>query len=301
MSKNKVHTKSIFGVFDLKYVSISTNTKVDIDGYPWPYAPWVVDENMYWFKTRVGKPLVGVMTLYGAVEYASLSNWQKIEMLDVYAQNNRAEIDVIVEYRGILERNDTERMSFVEQFGNSTRHIVSNYHAYLHGLEYGFEDITFNKHGWLENAIFKLEEIPLADAKSGVMYQNSIRLGSGKNGKWAFGIHVSLSLTGFGYSPSIYEEAYNSREECLLAALDYAEQWFKSTGHSSSADSGILKKSLQLIKELRENIKQPSLAQKIVSDAHEVSKMVQGNLLDSIAASCIAPVSNFRPVQLTFF
>ena len=301
MAKKSIQKKAIFGIYDLKYVSESIRAKESIEGFPWPYTPWAVDEEMYWFKTRVGKPRVGVNALYGFVEYSSLSNWQKIELLDCYAKDNKQDQVAINEYMTALKCNDNEKLSFIEQFGSSTRKIVHNYRAYLCGLEFGFEDITFNEVEWLDNAVFDIEEVPLADAKSGVMFQNSIRLGSGKNGKWTYGINVSLSLTGYGYSPSVYDEAYNSREECLLAALDYAEQWFKNTGHSSSADGRILKKSLQIIKDLRENLERPSLTQRIVFNAHEVSKKIHGNLMDVIPSSGIAPVSNFRPVQLTFF
>ena len=310
MATKKNKNKHRFGIFNLKHAREETNICRAINGYPWPYAPWTIKINPYLsHKPRVGQPRVGAYQLYSDLEYASLANWRKIELLTAYNDRGRHEPNAFNEYMTALTTNEINKISFIEEFGGSTHYIIRNYQDYLFGLVFGLNEISFNQHGWLETVTFEIETIPLfSKNETGTMAWNYIELGQSPNGKWAYGTNLSLSNCGIGSAPSVYDTPFESRKECLLAALSSAEAWFLGQENSTQSDATLVKKVMNTIKALRVGLAQPSKLQESVQGVHE-AQMVQASLLGDIfstgkpkpKAHAVLPIPLARPVQLTFF
>jgi len=94
-----------------------------------------------------------------------------------------------------------------------------NLHSYQQAQVFGFTDRKFNEYGWLENAHFtNVEHIEFPHKKDWAV-SNHITIGRGANGKWRYGASYSTGGAGGGYGLGIWGKIFDSRKECLAAAL----------------------------------------------------------------------------------
>lgn len=179
-------------------------------------------------------------------QYKSLSKMEKIaEIQDVnYCREEKREAELYIK---ALLHDEIETINFYENFGDTPRQMIMNKRDHDRQLLFGFTDIAFNEYGWLVNPKFlDIEEFKFQHRK-GWAVLNHISIGRGINGKWTFGRSYSYSTGGSGYGLCQWGKIYNSRKECLIAALDEMMTGLKRD--SSDTDQGT-KKVLKQLKEL---------------------------------------------------
>ncbi|MCA6367626.1 MAG: hypothetical protein IM618_11325 [Cytophagales bacterium] len=125
------------------------------------------------------------------------------------------------EYLSALRNQDIERLQFFASFGETVRHRVMNVNDYRHGLNFGFTKMIFSEYGWLQNEEWiNEEEIAFKTSKDKASY-NHITIAMGLNGKWSYGVHYSAgSGAGGGYNHNVYDQAHNSRKDCIKAGVN---------------------------------------------------------------------------------
>ncbi len=125
------------------------------------------------------------------------------------------------EYLTALRSQDIERLQYFSSFGETVRHRVINVYAYRHGLNFGFDKMIFGEHGWLKNEEWiNEEEISFKTSKDKASY-NYITIAMGINGKWSYGVHYTAgSGAGGGYNHNVYDQAYDSRKDCIKAGVN---------------------------------------------------------------------------------
>ncbi|MDR3246227.1 MAG: hypothetical protein LBT50_07320 [Prevotellaceae bacterium] len=152
------------------------------------------------------------------MEYKELTNYKKIEQIQEL-RFCKGDHHYAVVYLKALLSDDTQMINEYEQFGTDTRHIIMNKHSYDRGLLFGFTGIKFNKYGWLDNEDFlEIETFEFPHRKNWAVF-NDITIGKGNNGKWTYGINYSTGGYGGGYGICVWGEIFDTRKECLIAAL----------------------------------------------------------------------------------
>lgn len=119
-----------------------------------------------------------------------------------------------------VETGDQTQLDWFRSFGDSFRTIIMNVYAYRKGLEFGFTEISFDKHGWFTRpGFFEIEELTFGDTSR---YGNNslIYLGRGENHTWTYGMNYSYGVAGGGYGLSVYGKQFKSRQEALSYALN---------------------------------------------------------------------------------
>jgi hypothetical protein len=174
---------------------------------------------------------------------------------DILDGNENYEIEK--EYLSALRSQDIERLQYFASFGETVRHRVMNVNAYRHGLEFGFTKMIFSEYGWLENEEWSNEEeITFKTSKDKANY-NHITVAMGINGKWSYGVHYTAgSGAGGGYNHNVYDQAYDSRKDCIKAGVNdlknrlqqYLERDAKRHD-SSNFNTPYMKQVLALIEE----------------------------------------------------
>lgn len=126
-------------------------------------------------------------------------------------------------YLNALRTKNVEEIIWFGRFGPTVRHQILNVHAYQNGLNFGFNAMTFDEHGWLDNTNwrnqdeieFRLKE----DGPYGIC--NSIRIAEGANKKWTYGISAVYGTgSGYGSPITVFNDTYDSREQCIEAGLN---------------------------------------------------------------------------------
>lgn len=89
------------------------------------------------------------------------------------------------------------------------------------GLNFGFDAITFDEHGWLDSMNWKHQEgiefMLKEDEPYGIC--NSIRIAEGDNKKWKYGISAVYGTgSGYGSPITVFNDPYDSRQQCIEAA-----------------------------------------------------------------------------------
>lgn len=136
--------------------------------------------------------------------------------------------ETIQEYLAATEALDQQKLNFFADFGPSVRHQVINVKEFRRGLLFGFTDITLNECGWIDyyDAWPIREEVSLRHPHDKAI-TNYVTLVCGPNGQWTFGYSMNFGSGAGSSSPaSVFGDAFDTREECLLAALSYIEATF---------------------------------------------------------------------------
>ncbi|MBL7965453.1 MAG: hypothetical protein JNK09_00525 [Prolixibacteraceae bacterium] len=94
-----------------------------------------------------------------------------------------------------------------------------NHREYDRGMLFGFTEKHFSQYGWLQNSNFTEHEEIKFIHKQGWAATNHLTIGQGKNGKWSFGVSYSTGGWGHGSGLSVWGKIFNTRKECLKAAL----------------------------------------------------------------------------------
>jgi hypothetical protein len=153
------------------------------------------------------------------MQYKSLSAYEKLARIQDI-NFCRAERHNVAVYLNALRRNDRRIIDEYERFGDTPRQLLMNKREYERHLLFGFTKIVFNEYGWLANPNFLEREEIAFPHRDGWAVLNHITLGKGLNGKWTYGMSYSHSTGGHGYGINVWGKLFDSRKDCLKAALD---------------------------------------------------------------------------------
>lgn len=166
--------------------------------------------------------------------YKDLSKYEKIELIH---ENHICfvERNAYAKYLYALWREDTKTVDFFEQFGNSPRHIISNFRSYKRNLLFGFKLLKIDENGWLERPeLIDQEKITIFKHKKNFAFGNSIKLGKGLNGKWTYGYDFSTNISGSYVGACPWGEIFDTKEKAIEAACLKMIEWHKREQSSYS-------------------------------------------------------------------
>jgi len=152
------------------------------------------------------------------MEYRDLQVSEKIEQVLQYWQYSE-ERQSVANYLNALRQNNQQLIEEYESFGGSPRQIIMNRRAYDRGQLFGFTEKLFSQYGWLQNGTFAEKEEIRFIHKQGWAATNHLTIGQGENGKWTYGVSYSTGSWGHCYGLSVWGRVFDSRKECLKAAL----------------------------------------------------------------------------------
>ncbi|MBE99338.1 hypothetical protein [Flavobacterium coralii] len=163
-----------------------------------------------------------------------LSKEEKIKDILEY-HPTRNERKYVARYLWAVYRGKQDVISEMEAFGDNIRRIAYNLYAQERALLFGFTELYFDA-GWLKYYEW-LERKEIEITPNNAVRFNKIMLAKGVNGKWAYGLHYGFGASGGGWSPSIYDEPYNSEKEALTAALNQMVKYFNEALEKAPGDS----------------------------------------------------------------
>lgn len=159
------------------------------------------------------------------IAYKDLSKYEKLELI----QENHisfVERNAYAKYLFALWRDDIKTIDFFEQFGNSPRHIISNFRSYNRNLLFGFKLLKIDENGWLERPeLLDKEKITLFNHKKNFAFGNSIKLGKGVNGKWTYGYDFTTNTSGSYSGACPWGEIFDTKESAIEAACLKMIEW----------------------------------------------------------------------------
>lgn len=153
------------------------------------------------------------------MEYREVSAYEKLKQIQEL-NFCRVERHNAAIYLNALRRNDRTVIEQYESFGDNPRQLLMNKREYERHLLFGFTRKAFNEYGWLERPDFLEQEEIKFPHRNGRAICNYITLGKGINGKWTYGVSYSYSTGGAGYGLGVWGKMFDSRKECLTAALN---------------------------------------------------------------------------------
>lgn len=154
-------------------------------------------------------------------------NLESTNQITAYMKDNHLvtyERAIFLEMITAIESKGQVQLDWFRSFGDSFRAITMNVHAYRMGLQFGFNEIAFDKHGWFQRPVFlDQEEFAFGD-KSRYGNHSLIYLGRGANQIWTYGMNYSYGVAGGCYGLSVYGKQFKSREDALNHALNELRQ-----------------------------------------------------------------------------
>jgi len=156
------------------------------------------------------------------MESLVLNPQSKNQLTDYIADHHLMahESGIFKEILQAIETGDQAQLDWFRSFGDSFRAITMNVYAYRKGLEFGFTDISFDKHGWFTRPGFlDKEELTFGDA-SRYGNHSMIYLGRGENQTWTYGMNYSYGVAGGCCGLSVYGKQFKSRQDALNCALN---------------------------------------------------------------------------------
>lgn len=152
------------------------------------------------------------------MDYKNLSKYEKLEVMQELNFCRTERHDAAV-YLNALRTDNRQIIDLYESFGERPYQFLLNKRTYERGLLFGFMDKSLDEHGWLERPKFiEQERIEFIDRK-GWVAMNYITIGRGMNGKWTYGVSYSTGGAGGGYGLDVWGKVFDTRKECLAAAL----------------------------------------------------------------------------------
>ena len=103
------------------------------------------------------------------------------------------------QYLLAVRKDNTEKIAYLESFGDSPQRIIRNVCTYERGLLFGYTDKRFDEHGWIRGMLPIVERIEL-----GML--NTIFIGQAVNGMYAIAINWCTGHAGGGRHPSVWDE-----------------------------------------------------------------------------------------------
>ncbi|MCA6430340.1 MAG: hypothetical protein IM613_12975 [Cytophagales bacterium] len=153
----------------------------------------------------------------------------------------REDAQTTAEYLHAIRNVNMVAIGYFQSFGKYVRQQIMNVHEYRNGLRFGFRDVTFDEHGWLDNATWVNRETVEFRVKVDNATCNCIELAQGMNGSWAWGYYSKHgSGSGGGYAPSVYDSCYPDRSTCLDAATRFLrDKLIDTVGHAEEYPSPV--------------------------------------------------------------
>lgn len=173
------------------------------------------------------------------------------ELLDYYKNSNLSKDEELIcdNYLKAFENKDEKRLDEYAELGWNIRHRVMNMNAYNHNILFGYYHKTLDKCNWLDRSEMEIETI-IFKTNSAKDNYSSIRIGKSPNGKYAYGWDFNFGNGGSGSAPSVYGVPFDSREECVTAAMQFAKLDFEkavlSKGYTDS-DKALIRRTLAAI------------------------------------------------------
>ena len=127
---------------------------------------------------------------------------------------------LVEEISSAVGKDDNASIEWFAQFGNTSRKILFNIHAYRMGLRFGFENIEFDEYDWLRRPSFQdIEELRFGlPDKSRYGNYSTITLGHGPNQIWTYGLSCLYGTAGSSSGICVYDQTFANREVALKDA-----------------------------------------------------------------------------------
>lgn len=169
------------------------------------------------------------------MNYKELPNAEKLaEIADCNFFDD--EIALAEEYAFAVADGNMPVIEDYESYGDSPRQLIMNKKRYARAVSvFGFTEKRFNEHGWLADGVFMDCEEIFFNSKDRVLENNRITLGRSPNHRWTYGIYLTDSIAGQCFGLSVFNPPYNSREACLIAALEYFTGWHQRQNNKKTA------------------------------------------------------------------
>lgn len=182
-------------------------------------------------------------------EYKGLSKYEKLELIQ---ENHISFIErkAYAEYLFALWREDHKTIEYFEQFGNSPRHIISNYRSYNRNLLFGYDSKKLDDSGWLERPeLLEKETIMIFRHKKNFAYGNDVRVAKGINGKWTYGYDFTTNTAGSHSGPCPWGEILDTKEKAIENACLKMIAWHEKEKCSySNTVINLAKEKIQEVK-----------------------------------------------------
>lgn len=130
--------------------------------------------------------------------------------------------ETTLEYLNAIRHANGIKLAFFQSFGSYARQQIMNVHEYRLGLRFGFSEVKFDEHGWLDNRSWTIEETVEFRVKKDKACCNFVTIAQGPNGCWAWGYSANHgSGSGGGFAPSVFDGCFPDRESCLTSAVNH--------------------------------------------------------------------------------
>lgn len=171
--------------------------------------------------------------------------------LEDYSPTN-SEQPIVERYEKALLNKDAEELKFIRSMGDGVRARIMNIHALEGAKLFGYSNIAFDKHGWLEKEKWTHEEEIVFLPHDAKAKGNKIELAQGANGKWAWGYYYGFG-TGAGGAggASFFGDIFETREEAFKDALLFFHERFiqaSKTDDSTNYNQKVVADMLKAIK-----------------------------------------------------
>jgi hypothetical protein len=130
------------------------------------------------------------------------SDLQTKNQLNAYRQEHHLTIhdaaimDEIIE---AVNHEKTDLLDWFNNFGDSIRVILSNVHAFRKNCEFGFNELAFDKYGWiLRPAFLEIEELKFGNQERYGEY-SKLSVGLGVIPLWTYGLSCNFGTAGSSY------------------------------------------------------------------------------------------------------
>ena len=120
-----------------------------------------------------------------------------------------------------VKAGDEMKLEWFGQFGTEVRPILMNSYAFRKGLEFGFEEISFDEYGWLKKPTSLDQEVIEFGRTDKSRYGNhsTVTVGMGPNGVWCYGLSISWGTAGSSSGLSVYNNSFGPKGLAFGEAL----------------------------------------------------------------------------------
>ncbi len=133
-----------------------------------------------------------------------------------YYQSDRRNV---ARYLWALRKNDIGTLSYFENMGDDFHHIIQNIRTYERAKLWGFNELNFNEHGWLE---YRLDIVSITE-----VYKSEILVGKPKKDLFTYGVYYNFGNSGGGWFPNIWGKIFNSEHDTKMAGIDFLKEKMK--------------------------------------------------------------------------
>lgn len=166
----------------------------------------------------------------------------------------RVERNAVLRYLLAVRRDNTERISYFESFGNSVHKIILNVRTYERGLLFGYAAKQFDEYGWIRGMLPIVERIELD-------IFNTILIGQSIDGTYAVTVDWSTGGAGGGSHPSVWDEPISDYKTAVKQGISELEQRYTyAMEHSSDGcnyNASKIRKLMAKLKEIKRQYLEP--------------------------------------------